>query len=96
MGTGLLKINAVMNHADFSAPVLWKAAGLEMGGGDVPIRLLQGEMQVGIFHGRLRLLLPTALVLEFLIEVGVEAKLVIEKFLVPKQWRIGPDRLQEQ
>ena len=49
-----------------------------MGGGDIPVRLLEGEMQVGVLHRELRLLLPTALVLEFRVEVGVETKLVVE------------------
>ena len=67
-----------------------------MGGGDVPVRLLQGEMQVGVFHGELRLLLPTAIALKLGVEVGVETVFVVEEFLVAKQWRIGPDRLQEK
>ena len=53
-------------------------------------------MQVGVLHGELRLIVPTAIVLEFRIEVGVEAELVVEEFLVAKQWRIGPDCLQEK
>ena len=53
-------------------------------------------MQVGVLHGELRLIVPTAIVLEFRIEVGVEAELVVEEFLVAKQWHIGPDRFQEQ
>ena len=85
-----------MDHADFSGPMLREAAGLEMGGGDVPVGMLEGEMQIGILHRELRLRLPTTIVLKFRIEIGVEAKLVVQEFLVAKQWRIGPDRLQKK
>ena len=84
IGSGLLEINAVMDHADLSAPVFWKAAGLEMGRADVPVSLLQCEVEIGVFHGELRLLLPPTIVLEFRIEVGVEAEFIIEKLLVTK------------
>ena len=40
--------------------------------------------------------MPTAVVLKFRIEVEVEAELVVEEFLVAKQWRIGPNRLQKK
>ena len=67
-----------------------------MGGGDIPVRLLKSEVKVSVFHVELRLLLPNVIVLEFRIEVGVKTKLVVEEFLIAKQWRIGPDRLQEK
>ena len=53
-------------------------------------------MKIGIFHGELRLLLPSAFILKFRIKVGVKSELVVKKFLIAKQWRIRPDRLQEQ
>ena len=40
--------------------------------------------------------MPTAFVLELRIKIGIETVLVVKKFLIAKQWRIWPDRLQEE
>ena len=92
----MVKVYTVMDHTDFLAPVLRKAAGLEMGRRDVPVRLLKGEMQISIFHSQLRLLFPTTIGLEFEVKIGVETELVVKELLVAKHWRIGPNRLQEK
>ena len=46
-------------------------------------------MQVGILHRELRLRLPTDVVLKLRIEIGVEAKLVVEELLVASSGRSG-------
>ena len=58
--------------------------------------LLQSEMEIGVFHREVCLLLPNAIVLEFGIKIGVEAEFVVKKFLVAKQGHIGPYCFQEK
>ena len=53
-------------------------------------------MEIGVLHNQLGLSMPVALVMELWIEIGIETVLVVEKFLVTKQWRVRPNRLEKE
>ena len=53
-------------------------------------------MEIGIFHRHLGFGMPAALISKFGVKTDIETTVVVEKFLITKQWRVGPDRLQKQ